>query len=122
MAINKLALDAYQSALQQGFSQRSAASKVGGASATSFSKTLAGEKAGGAAAPDFGASIGDALEKVNSMEKEKASAVEAFASGERENVHELMITLQKAGIMMNMTTAVRGKVMDAYRELSRLTF
>jgi flagellar hook-basal body complex protein FliE len=62
------------------------------------------------------------LQKVNDLQTEKTSAVESFASGENQNVHELMISLQKAGLAMNLTSAVRNKVMEAYRELSKMQF
>ena len=45
-----------------------------------------------------------------------------FASGKTQNVHELMISLQKAGLAMDMTSAVRNKVMNAYQELMRIQF
>ncbi len=45
-----------------------------------------------------------------------------FASGEQQNVHELKISLQKAGLAMNMTTAVRNKALEAYKELARMQF
>lgn len=70
----------------------------------------------------FAATLEESLTKVNDMQTEKSAMVRSFASGETQNVHELMITLQKAGLAVNMTTAVRNKVLDAYRELTRLQF
>ena len=62
------------------------------------------------------------LRTVNDLQTAKTSAVESFASGENQNVHELMISLQKAGLAMNLTSAVRNKVLEAYRELSKMQF
>ena len=59
---------------------------------------------------------------MNDMQNQKAGMVESFASGKSENVHELMINLQKASTAMQMTTTVRGKVIDAYRELVKIQF
>jgi len=70
----------------------------------------------------FADTLKESLTKVNDMQTEKSAMVKSFASGETQNVHELMITLQKAGLAINMTTAVRNKVLEAYRELSRLQF
>ena len=70
----------------------------------------------------FAETFSASLNKVNSMQQEKNVMIEAFASGEQQNVHELMIALQKAGVAMNMTAAVRNKLMDAYRELSKMQF
>ena len=71
---------------------------------------------------NFADVLANSLEKVNSMQAERSSMVNAFASGQSQNVHELMITMQKAGLAMNMTAAVRNKVMEAYKELTRLQF
>ena len=64
----------------------------------------------------------DSLAKVNELQGEKKNMITSFASGETQNVHELMISLQKAGLAMSMTSAVRNKVMEAYKELSHLQF
>lgn len=70
----------------------------------------------------FAATIEESLTKVNSMQEERSRMIEDFASGKTQNVHELMISLQKAGLAMDMTSAVRNKVMQAYQELMRLQF
>jgi len=70
----------------------------------------------------FAGTFESSLQKVNDLQTAKTSAVESFASGETQNVHELMISLQKAGLAMSLTSAVRNKVMEAYRELSRMQF
>lgn len=71
---------------------------------------------------DFMNALTKSLGEVNAMEEEKNNLVEAFAVGKSENVHELMISLQKAGVAMSLTTAVRSKVLSAYQELMRIAF
>jgi Flagellar hook-basal body protein len=56
------------------------------------------------------------------MQTEKNAMIASFASGETPNVHELMISLQKASLAMKMTSAVRNKVLEAYKELSKIQF
>lgn len=68
------------------------------------------------------ATVTDSLKKVNDLQAEKNMMIEEFASGRTQNVHELMISLQKAGLAMRMTSAVRNKVMQAYRELAQMQF
>ncbi len=70
----------------------------------------------------FSSTLQDSLNKVNELQGEKRNMITSFASGETQNVHELMISLQKAGLAMSMTSAVRNKVMEAYKELSHLQF
>ena len=70
----------------------------------------------------FSNMLSDSLNKVNDLQAEKNQMTKSFASGEHQNVHELMISMQKAGLAMNLTAAVRNKVIEAYRELSRTQF
>ncbi|MFP4168272.1 MAG: flagellar hook-basal body complex protein FliE [Desulfonatronovibrionaceae bacterium] len=68
----------------------------------------------------FSETIKDSLSQVNERQLEGGEKIKAFASGENQNVHELMITLQKAGLAMKMTSAVRNKAMEAYKELMQI--
>jgi flagellar hook-basal body complex protein FliE len=109
MNIEQMGLKAYTSALRN-FARTDKALAAGR------------EPAAEGAAPSFGATLADSLAKVNDLQVEKGNMIKSFASGETQNVHELMISMQKAGLAMNLTAAVRNKVLDAYRELSRLQF
>ena len=70
----------------------------------------------------FGETLQNSLGKVNDLQTEKGKMITSFAAGENQNVHELMISLQKASLAVNLTSAVRNKVMEAYKELSRMQF
>jgi flagellar hook-basal body complex protein FliE len=109
MSIQSVGLRAYTSALKN-FTQEE--QKVQG-------------KTSGKASPqenDFAEVLSKSLEKVNDLQSERSTLVSSFASGENQNVHELMIAMQKAGLAMNMTAAVRNKVIEAYKELTRMQF
>lgn len=106
MAISPLALRAYNAAAELQNGTRGQQTKSSTKEATqSFAKT-----------------IEDSLSQVNDLQLQKSRMIQDFASGKEQNVHELMISLQKAGIAMDMTSAVRNKVMQAYQELMRLQF
>lgn len=85
-------------------------------------KLDAGKRTTAEATRSFAETIEDSLAQVNEMQSEKSRMIQDFASGKSQNVHELMISLQKAGLAMDMTSAVRNKVMQAYQELMRLQF
>ncbi|EHJ48566.1 flagellar hook-basal body complex subunit FliE [Solidesulfovibrio carbinoliphilus subsp. oakridgensis] len=108
MAIPPIALSAYQNAMART-----------GAIDSKVSRSLAKPAA---PAEGFGNMLTDSLKNVNDLQNTKSDMVQSFASGETQNVHELMINLQKAGVAMQMTTAVRGKVLEAYRELVKMQF
>lgn len=73
-------------------------------------------------ANSFSDTISQGMDKVHALQDAKNRAIDEFASGRSQNVHELMITLQKASLTMSLTSAVRGKVLEAYKELSRIQF
>ncbi len=70
----------------------------------------------------FGNMVTDSLNQVNDLQKHKNNMIVSFASGETQNVHELMISMQKASVAMSMTSAVRNKMIEAYKEMSKLQF
>ena len=70
----------------------------------------------------FTDTVSSSLNRVNELDKAKAQAIDDFASGRTQNVHELMITMQKSSMAMKLTSAVRSKVLEAYKELSRMQF
>lgn len=68
----------------------------------------------------FGDTVENSLARVNELQGEKKKMIEEFASGKNQNVHELMIHMQKAGLAMSMTTAVRNKVMASYQKIMQM--
>ena len=109
MSIQAVGLRAYSQALNN-FAKAEKTAKAG---------TLEPAKQPGS---EFSEVLSSSLGKVNQLQQEKKAMITSFASGETQNVHELMISLQKAGLAMSMTSAVRNKVMEAYKELSHLQF
>ncbi len=112
MAIQNIAMKAYTNALDTG---NRIEGRQTGLSRQAFQKSPSERTS-------FAETISESLDKVNKMQGERSDMIQAFASGENQNVHELMIALQKASIAMNMTSTVRNKVMEAYKELSRMQF
>jgi flagellar hook-basal body complex protein FliE len=70
----------------------------------------------------FQDTLKSSLVKVNDLQETKETMIEEFASGKTQNVHELMISMQKAGMAMQMTGAVRAKIMTAYKEIMQMPF
>ncbi|WP_320169212.1 flagellar hook-basal body complex protein FliE [Maridesulfovibrio sp.] len=108
MAIRNVAMQAYTNALQ---TQKQFEKK--------FDKTMNMDKA---EPNSFSETLSSSLKSVNDLETEKRSMIQDFASGKNQNVHELMISLQKASVAMTMTSTVRSKVMTAYQEVLKMPF
>ena len=60
------------------------------------------------------------LGKVNDLQLESDDWAQRFATGETDNIHQVMIAAQKADIALQLATAVRAKIMDAYNEIMRM--
>lgn len=107
MAITPVAIKAYAQAAQA----TASVSKVRQAASVTQAPTRS-----------FSETVRQSLAAVNDLQQDKARLIEEFASGKNQNVHELMIGLQKASLAMELTAAVRNKVMNAYQEVMRLQF
>lgn len=69
---------------------------------------------------DFGTFLKESIHKLNDLEAASQNMDELLATGEIENIHEVMIAAQKAEIAVQFTVEVKNKVLDAYREIMRL--
>jgi flagellar hook-basal body complex protein FliE len=109
MSISQIGMKAYSQAL------------------SNFTKAREAQSAGHMKSPEpqvssFAQTLEDSMTKVQDLQTNKDKMIQSFASGETQNVHELMISLQKAGLAMNMTAAVRNKALEAFKELTRIQF
>ena len=63
----------------------------------------------------------DVMKEVNDSQS-KATAIQSdYMTGRRPvEVHDVMIAMEKASTSMQLTLAVRNKLLEAYQELSRM--
>lgn len=69
---------------------------------------------------DFKAVFKDALEKVNQAEKKANLVQEQFVEGKAVDLHHVMLTAQKASLMIETAVQVQQKVIDTYNEVMRM--
>ena len=62
----------------------------------------------------------DAVSEVNDMQISAEKSNNMLASGQVENLHQVMIETEKADIALQYTIQVRNKIMDAYNEIMRM--
>ena len=65
--------------------------------------------------------IKKALGKVTTLESEADRSIIDLLQG-KADIHETMIALQKSDISMRLLLSIRGKVIEAYREIMRMQF
>jgi flagellar hook-basal body complex protein FliE len=66
-------------------------------------------------------SFGEILRGMLRTEGAAQHAAEEYATGKSQNLHETMIALEKADINFSLLVSVRNKLLDAYREVMRMS-
>ena len=69
---------------------------------------------------DFGQMLMDVIKEVNASQTEAKDMQNAFMTGQPVELHELMISMERAGIAMELTLQVRNKLLEAYQEIARM--
>lgn len=71
-------------------------------------------------ADSFGSLLNNALDKVNEMQLESQEYKKMLAIGEVDNLHDVTIAADKADTALQVVMAIRGKVVEAYKEIMRI--
>jgi len=62
------------------------------------------------------------ISNVDNQLKEAGQMTENFALGKSNNIHEVMIASEKAGLSLRFLLQIRNKLMEAYQEITRMNF
>ncbi len=68
----------------------------------------------------FGEFLTEAIDDVNKLQQKANKASIDLAAGKIEDISQVTIAAEKASIAMQLTMAVRNKVLDAYQEVMRM--
>jgi len=70
--------------------------------------------------PSFGEMLNNALSEVNQSQV-KADRIEIqFLTGEVTDLHQVVIAMEEARLMMSLAIEVRNRVVETYQEVSRM--
>lgn len=83
-------------------------------------KALNGESGPQEVADTFSDLMGKYLDNVDQKNKAAAKAVQTFASGGNIDLHSVMIASEKASLSMQLTMALRSKILSAYQEIQNV--
>jgi flagellar hook-basal body complex protein FliE len=64
--------------------------------------------------------LANAISETNKSQVAADRAIEKLSSGEEKNIHEAMITMEKADISLRLMVQMRNKVVEAYQEIMRM--
>ncbi len=70
---------------------------------------------------DFSSILKNSVDSVNSTQKQAGQLTEAFQAGDpNTDLADVMVALQKASVSFEAMKQVRGKLVDAYKEIMRM--
>jgi len=72
------------------------------------------------AAKSFSEVLSDSIDKVNTYQSQADTAIKELVAGRNKNIHETMLTIERADTSLKLMMQVRNKVLDAYREIMRM--
>ena len=70
--------------------------------------------------PSFSETLKKFVSDVNNLQLEADNQMRLMAAGQAENLHDVMIAVEKAGISFELLMEIRNKVLEAYQELMRM--
>jgi len=73
-----------------------------------------------AATTDFGSWLAQSLDGVNRQLAQADRGLQSLATGEAQNLHQVMIAMEEARIGMQLIVQVRNRLLDAYQEILRM--
>ena len=68
----------------------------------------------------FGEILLEKIEQVNGLQQDADTAVAKLASGETDNVNDVLVAVQKADMAFKTLMQIRNKLFDAYQEINQL--
>jgi flagellar hook-basal body complex protein FliE len=72
--------------------------------------------------PGFADHLKATVVNVNQAQFSAKTAMEELATGRNGNIHETLLSMNKAETAFKMLTQVRNKVLNAYQEVMRMQF
>jgi flagellar hook-basal body complex protein FliE len=70
----------------------------------------------------FADMLGKALNQLQSVTDEADAKVQALATGQDVELHDVMLALEAESMAMSLATTVRNKAVEAYQEIFRMQF
>jgi flagellar hook-basal body complex protein FliE len=76
--------------------------------------------AGEAQQSPFMSALASAVQGVNEAQQAAGVAAQDLATGRADNVHDVVVAMEKADLSLQLTVQTTQRAVDAYREISRM--
>jgi|GEM_PF-692059 len=83
-------------------------------------RSIFAEQTGTSDSPSFASMLTGLVDSVDAKSKVAEQASEDIMLGKSDNIHQAMISMQEASISFDLLVQVRNKLIDSYKELSRM--
>jgi flagellar hook-basal body complex protein FliE len=70
----------------------------------------------------FSNTLKGAMQQVDQLDRDSQGQVTDLLQGNRQDIHNVMIAVEKADIAFELMMQVRNKIVSAYQEVSKLQF
>ena len=68
----------------------------------------------------FGDFLKQSIKEVNELQNEADKSITDFATGQTKDIHEVMMSVQKADLSFRLMQQIRNKLVGAYNEIMRM--
>lgn len=68
----------------------------------------------------FGNVLQEKISKVNDLQREADKLTQGFMAGQPLELHDVMLSMEKADLALQLTVQLRNKVVEAYKEVSQM--
>lgn len=111
-----------QQKLQQQQAQRVSPSELHEVqNAQAFRETLETRASAKVERPTFGEMIERGVDHVDAKQKYADNQVRMLMTGESDNLHHAMLSMEESGVAFNLMMETRNKLMEAYQQLMRMS-
>lgn len=69
---------------------------------------------------EFSSLLQKTLGGIEASQKESDKAISDLATGKNKNIHQVMMTVEKADMDLKLGMQIRNKIIDAYKEVMRM--
>ena len=69
----------------------------------------------------FTDALTSALSEVNQLQNKADTSIKQMATGDVQDIHQVMVAFEQAKLSMQTLVEVRNKLVDAYQEVSRMS-
>ncbi|MFZ0285269.1 MAG: flagellar hook-basal body complex protein FliE [Terriglobales bacterium] len=70
----------------------------------------------------FGSVLNQAIDQVGRLNNDSEKQIGELVQGNRQDIHNVMIAVEKADVAFQLMMQVRNKIVNAYQEVSKLQF